>query len=49
MQIKDISSVSVSPLLILTIVCLFSLFVTIALSFIRLHPVTHLFTVFSAL
>jgi len=47
MHLKDISAVNVSPLLILTIACLFSFFVTIALSFIRPHTVTHLLSVLS--
>lgn len=49
MQLKDIPAVNVSPLLVLTIVCLISFFVTIALSFIRLNTIIHLLSAFSAL
>lgn len=49
MQLKDIPAVSISPLLILTIACLFSFFVTIALSFIRPHMLVKVLTTFSAL
>jgi hypothetical protein len=49
MQIKDTPAVSVSPLLILTIACLFSFLVTIALSFIRPHTVANLLAAISAL
>ncbi|WP_416668922.1 hypothetical protein [Egbenema bharatensis] len=49
MQLKDAPAVSVSPLLILTIACLFSFFVTIALSFIRPHTVANLLAAISAL
>lgn len=49
MQIKDISAVSTSPLLILTIVCLISFFVTIGLSLLRPYIVNHWLSMFSAL
>lgn len=49
MQLKDMSTVSISPLLILTIACLLSFFVTIALSFIRPHTVANLLSAFSVL